>query len=122
MSNKFFPPLKVILNGNVITQVKTSGVSFDPALNPVNTQEGRSGYSEGGRFISITGEMAIPNSGPQFNPTQKMNDRETVLVKVMVANLELETEGVFTAAELSWSEASDTGYSFTLECDFAELK
>ena len=122
MSAKFFPSLKVVFDGNVITQVKNASLEFDPALNPINTQEGRSGYSEGARFISISGEMAIPTGGPQMNPTEKMDSRESVLVQVFIGPLTLESEGVFTQASLSWSESSDTGYSFTMEADWSPLK
>src|SRR5690606_37529542 len=122
MANKFFPSLKLVLNGNIITQCKNVTVDFDPALNPVNTQEGRSGYSEGARFMTFSGEMSIPKEGPQFNPTRSMDRRETVFVQAFAGPLSCETEGVFTSASFSWSESSDTGGSFTIEADWAPFE
>jgi len=119
---KTFPILKISINGNIPTLLTNVSVTWDPALNPVMTQNGWEGMSQGAATMQIEGTMVIPTSGPQFNPTVAMDKSEQIDVSGMVANLRFTTVGVFTSASLSSSTDSATEFSFGLMCDFAPME
>lgn len=116
----FYPSLKMVINGGIVTNIKDASIEHNPALNPVTTQAGR-GHTKGAQFVTISGTMAIPAEGPDFNPSTAMKNSERVDVAVFNGPLQMQTQGVFTQASVAYSVEAETTWSFTLEADFADF-
>lgn len=115
MALQQYAKLTLLVDGLEQLEATNVSVELNPQRNPVDTFAGRRGYTEGAKFVSVSGNVAVPAIGLEYDfltPTVTPTDHSIV---IPIGDKQIKFNGVFQTASISQSVNSATELSFTVE-------
>lgn len=122
MAAKLYARLALMIDGVFQIEATNVSIEFNPSLQAVDTLEGRSGYTQGAGFATISAGAAVPIGGLEFDFMSAMAKNEPHDLEVVVGGKSYAGSGFFQSGSVGQSAGANTESSWTWEGQLKPLE